>query len=187
MLESTPGLSNFNAIDPNLVLDGSGRPWLAFGSQWSGIKLAPIDPATGKLAQPGRPFLSLAARPASGPIEAPFIVHANGYYYLFVSFDVCCMGAGSTYRVMVGRSRRVAGPYLDRAGTPMLRGGGTPVLVGAGRYRGPGSNAVLIDGSQAWIVNHAYDADEGGNAKLQVHPLSWDAQGWPVAGAPIAT
>jgi arabinan endo-1,5-alpha-L-arabinosidase len=187
VLESAPGRSIFNAIDPNLVLDDSGRPWLAFGSQWSGIKLAPIDPTSGKLAQPGRPFASLASRPASGPIEAASIVHANGYYYLFVSFDVCCMGSASTYRVMVGRSRRVAGPYLDRSGRPMLQGGGTPVLVGAGRYRGPGSSSVLIDGSQAWIVNHAYDAAQGGNAKLQVRPLSWDAQGWPVAGAPVAT
>lgn len=35
-------------------------------------------------------------------------------------------GAKSNYRVAVGRSRNVAGPYLDREGKDMLVGGGTP-------------------------------------------------------------
>ena len=39
-----------------------------------------------------------------GPIEAPNIVKRGSYYYLVVSFDFCCRGASSTYRVMVGRS-----------------------------------------------------------------------------------
>ena len=195
VLESAPGRSNFNAIDPNIVLDGAGTPWLAYGSQWSGIKLARIDPASGMLAGPAAHpggaartrIFSLATRPNSSTIEAPFLVHRGGYYYLFVSFGISWIGENSTYRVMVGRSRTLTGPYLDRSGRPMLEGGGTPVLVGSGRYRGPGSNAVLLDGSQSWIVNHAYDAEQGGSPKLQVRPLAWDAHGWPVAGSPIET
>ena len=82
------------------------------------------------------------------------------FYYLFVSFDHCCRGVNSDYKVMVGRSRSLTGPYVDRAGKPMLEGGGTLVLAGAGtgRLRGPGHNAILRDGDKDWFVHHYYDA-----------------------------
>src|SRR5215469_17432384 len=41
---------DYNAIDPNIVLDENGQPWLSFGSFWSGIKMRRIDPANGKLS-----------------------------------------------------------------------------------------------------------------------------------------
>src|SRR5262249_46584935 len=131
VVESKPGRNNWNAIDPQLVFDGQGQPWLAFGSQWGGIKLAQIDPFSGKLVGGVLPraLRLLASRPGSKPIEAPFIVARGGLYYLFVSFDLCCMGAASTYRIMVGRSPSILGPYLDRTGKPMTRGGGTLVLA----------------------------------------------------------
>ena len=34
-------------------------------------------------------------------IEAPFIMKHGGYYYLFVSWDYCCRGIKSNYRVAV--------------------------------------------------------------------------------------
>jgi arabinan endo-1,5-alpha-L-arabinosidase len=37
----------FNTIDPSVLLDDSGRLWLAFGSYWSGIKVVELDPKTG--------------------------------------------------------------------------------------------------------------------------------------------
>ena len=52
----------------------------------------------------------------SSAIEAPFIFKKNGYYYLFTSWDLCCKGKESTYKVVVGRAKKVTGPYEDKEG-----------------------------------------------------------------------
>ncbi|WP_271190600.1 arabinan endo-1,5-alpha-L-arabinosidase, partial [Dactylosporangium matsuzakiense] len=87
---------NFNAIDPNLYVDDQGRWWLSFGSFWSGIKLVQLDPATGKRSD--STIRAIAGR-NGGAIEAPFVSKHGAYYYQYVSFDLCCKGASSTYRV----------------------------------------------------------------------------------------
>jgi arabinan endo-1,5-alpha-L-arabinosidase len=169
-----------NAIDPNVIVDTAGTPWLAFGSFWSGIKAVRLD-SDG--ARADGEVHALASR-GGGAIEAPFIVRRCGYYYLFVSFDRCCDGASSTYNIRVGRSTDVLGPYVDRDGMPMLEGGGTQVVRATTRYRGPGHNAVIFSDSRAYNVFHAYDAEDGGRPKLRVAELAWDDQDWPVSGGP---
>jgi arabinan endo-1,5-alpha-L-arabinosidase len=176
---------DWNAIDPNFVVDGGDQPWLAFGSFWSGIKLAQLDPRTGKLMAGRRNLIPLASRPLSHAVEAPFLVHHGDYFFLFLSFDRCCQGVDSTYKVMVGRSLSVTGPYIDRRGASLLEGGGTQVLSTQGRVRGPGHNAVLRDGKRTWFVHHFYDADFHGARTLQIRPLHWDDDGWPRVGEPI--
>jgi arabinan endo-1,5-alpha-L-arabinosidase len=192
VLKSTQS-DDFNAIDPNIVLDKKGQPWLSFGSFWSGIKMRRIDLATGKPSSSDSRIYSLAARakpehsepskpglPADWQaIEAPFVVHHGGYYYLFVSFDLCCRGRNSTYRTMVGRSKQVTGPYLDRKGIPMLQGGGTALLVANQRWLGPGGESILQRPEGDIIVFHAYDAITGKPA-LQISTLTWN-DGWPHA------
>ncbi len=66
----------------------------------------------------------------NGAIEAPVIFRRDGWYYLFVSWDRCCRGVESTYKVVVGRSRDIRGPYLDREGELMAHGGGSLVTLG---------------------------------------------------------
>jgi arabinan endo-1,5-alpha-L-arabinosidase len=184
---------DFNAIDPNLVLDGNGQPWLAFGSFWTGIKMKKIDAKTGLLSATDPQLYSLAKRkrpdnpPPNPPglpgdwqaIEAPFIVHQGSYFYLFVSFDLCCRGTKSSYKTMVGRSQNVTGPYIDKSGTPMLDGGGSPLLLGNNRWRGPGGESVLQQNDGDIIVFHAYDGHTG-HAFLQISTLAW-VDGWPKA------
>jgi arabinan endo-1,5-alpha-L-arabinosidase len=184
---------DFNAIDPNVVLDARGAPWLSFGSFWSGIKLRRLDAATGKLSAADQQVYSLASRlkpehaqpPPPGlpanwqAIEAPFIVHHGGYYYLLVSFDLCCRGVHSTYRTMVGRSRHVTGPYVDADGKPMPQGGGTVLLAANKRWLGPGGESVQLRREGDIIVFHAYDAITGKPA-LQISTLTWK-HGWPHA------
>jgi arabinan endo-1,5-alpha-L-arabinosidase len=187
VVESRRGRDAFNAIDPNVVIDAEGRPWLSFGSFFGGLRIVPLDPATGKPPADAPKPVAIATRgPGENALEAPFIVRRGEWYYLFASFDHCCRGARSDYNIRVGRSRAVTGPYVDADGVPMLEGGGTLVLEGAGRYRGPGHNAVVSDARGDWLVHHTYDAEQGGRAVLQVRPLTWDGRGFPVAGEPLA-
>ncbi|NQT41591.1 MAG: arabinan endo-1,5-alpha-L-arabinosidase [Planctomycetes bacterium] len=185
VVRSDPNRDDFNAIDPHVARDTTGDVYLLFGSYWSGIKMCRLDASTGKPAGSKDEWLSLAARPVHKAIEAPYVVQHGEHFYLFVSFDQCCRGSRSTYRMMVGRSRQLQGPYLDRSGKPMLAGGGTELLAGGGSVRGPGHNSVLVQGDRTWLVHHFYDAAERGMRKLQIRPLTWDEAGWPVAAPPI--
>ena len=180
VIQSAPG-DDWNAIDPNLAFDAEGRPWLSFGSFWSGIKMRKIDPVTGKLDPDDQTLYALASRRGAGTdaIEAPFILHHGDYYYLFASFDQCCQGAASTYNVRVGRSQAITGPYVDRDGKPMMEGGGTLILSAYDRWRGPGHNGLYVEGDTVWMPYHAYDARTNGISKLRLESIAWDAEGWP--------
>jgi arabinan endo-1,5-alpha-L-arabinosidase len=173
---------DWNAIDANLVVDGSGGQWLAFGSFWGGIKMRRLEPETGKLSTKDATLYSLASRrPLQPPaIEAPSIVRRGRYYYLFVSFDFCCRGKESTYRIMVGRSRKITGPYLDKSGKSMLEGGGSPLLEGTAAWRGPGHQALLLDKHENLLAFHAYHGTTG-RATLQLSTLVWEGE-WPRVG-----
>ena len=177
---------DWNAIDPNLVVDRDEQPYLVFGSYWSGIKLVRLDPDSGKPPGGTLELIALATRREAKAIEAPFLVQHGETYYLFVSFDHCCRGVNSDYKVMVGRSRSLSGPYLDRTGKPLLEGGGTLVLAGSGRMRGPGHNAIFRDGDKEWFIFHYYDAEFRGIQMLQIRPLHWTGDDWPEVGEPIA-
>lgn len=170
--------NSWNAIDPALSFDADGVPWLAMGSFWSGIKMHRIDPGSGKLATEDTRLYSLASR-GGGPIEAPAIIYRDGYYYLFVSFDFCCRGVNSTYKMMVGRGTSIIGPYSDRSGKPMDQGSGELLLEGNDRYRGPGGQSVYRDENIYRLVHHAYDTAQNGLPQLQIHDLSWTSDGWP--------
>jgi arabinan endo-1,5-alpha-L-arabinosidase len=179
VLRSQPG-DKFNAISSCRVNTSDGRAWLAFGSFWGGIHLVELDPATG-LRRGDAPPYCIASR-GNGPIEDPAILEQEGRFYLFVSFDFCCRGSDSTYRLMVGRADRLEGPYLDRDGRPMLAGGGTELLKSTGRYCGPGGEEVFVTGGQTWLAFHYYDRDQGGVPKMQLAPLGWSTDGWPEVG-----
>ena len=171
-----------HVVIPGFVVDAEGNPWLSFGSFWSGIKLIPLDADGQRL---GTTMHALASRDNVEAVEAPYLVRRGRYYYLFVSFDLCCRGTASTYRIMVGRSESVTGPYVDAEGKAMLaEGGGSTVVLGNTRWRGPGHNAVLTDGASQYLVYHAYDAEDRGAATLRIADLVWGQDGWPVQVGP---
>lgn len=186
---STPA-DDFNAIDPNFIIDREGRHWLSLGSFWSGIKLFQLDPKTGKPLKAGEKPYSLARRPAPAggpaPVEAPFIVSHGGYYWLMVSYDYCCKGVNSTYYTVIGRSKAITGPYLGKDGSPLMEGKGTIFLRAdlkeQQRFRGPGHAGWLHDrDGKDYVVYHAYDREAKGAPTLRIAPVRWGADGWPVA------
>ena len=189
VVQSLPS-DDFNAIDPNFVIDAEGKHWLSLGSFWSGIKLFALDPKTGKQLRPGEKPFSIARRPApvgaAAPVEAPFIVPHGGYYYLLVSYDYCCKGANSTYYTAIGRSKAIIGPYLGKDGSAMMEGKGTIFLRAdlqeQQRFRGPGHAGWLHDkDGKDYVVYHAYDKENRGAPTLRIAPITWGADGWPVA------
>jgi len=179
VISSRSGTDAFNAIDPSLVVDAAGNPWLVFGSYFDGLHVVALDPGTMK---PTGAIFSIAVR--TNGIEGANIVYANGYYHLFASIDRCCLGVNSTYKIAYGRSTSVTGPYLDKSGTPMAGGGGTVLTAGDTRWIGPGGQSVIQNGGPWVIVYHAYDANNNGNPTLQISDLFWDSAGWPTLTGP---
>jgi arabinan endo-1,5-alpha-L-arabinosidase len=176
---------DWNAIDGNLVVEDEKNVWLCWGSFWGGIKMRRINPETGKLSDEDTTLYSLASReraqPVNGAIEAPFIIKHGKYWYLFVSFDRCCQGVRSTYKIMVGRSREVTGPYFDKEGKPMTEGGGSLVLQAAenaAKWAGPGHEAVLHEQDGDYLVFHAYSIPDRGRSMLNIATIVWEDD-WP--------
>jgi arabinan endo-1,5-alpha-L-arabinosidase len=202
VIQSVPGVTNWNAIDPHLIIADDGTPFMSFGSFWDGLKLVKLTPDRLAPAEPldGLPTIASRKTDPSAPnppapegspvdaggnaIEAPFIFRHAGQYYLFASIDYCCRGEKSTYKMIVGRARSVAGPYMDRAGVPLARGGGTLLLEGDAKWHGVGHNAVCRFDGVDYLVFHGYDAADRGRSKLRIEKLTWDVDGWPVVGGP---
>lgn len=201
VIASHRGEDNWNAIDPNLIVDEKGQPWLTYGSFWDGIqliKLSKKDLKTPKskpktIARRLGRKLTLAEtndkknftveggntiEAGSNAIEAPFIFYHDGYYYLFVSFDYCCRGEASTYKTVYGRSKKVEGPYLDKSGKPMEFGGGTLLYGPDEDHFGIGHNSAYEFDGKCYFVSHAYVKDKNGAAKLFIRPLNFDKDGW---------
>ena len=188
VIQSVPGRDMWNAIDPNLILDENKTPWLAFESFWNGMKLVKLDSTLTAVAQPEewytvasrkRDFILPDSVAGDAAIEAPFIYQHAKYFYLFVSFDYCCRGEKSTYKMMVGRSEKVTGPYADRDGVPMNLGGGSTVLKGDKNWHGVGHNAVANFNGTDYLIFHGYDAADNGRSKLRIEKIGW-FNDWPV-------
>jgi arabinan endo-1,5-alpha-L-arabinosidase len=190
ILQSTAS-DNFNAIDPNILVDAGGSVWLTYGSFWTGIYQQQVDPATGKI-QSGSTTYHLAERASdvpNDPIEGSSLVYENGYYYLFVSWDYCCETdpAQSDYKIVVGRGTSPNGPFTDQNGVDMATGGGTILLQGDATWAGPGGQTAYIDPTDGdLIVFHALQLSQNGLDFLFVRSLNW-TNDWPVIGTSTAS
>lgn len=189
VIRSRRNIDPWNAIDPNLIIDEKGQPWLTFGSFWDGIQLVPLSKDDFKtpvgdvrtIARKWNPeaMKEEGVEANNNEIEAPFIVRHGKYYYLFASTGLCCRGLRSTYRTVVGRSRHIEGPYKARDGKQMLKGGGTLVAGGNEQYAGIGHCAVYHFDDEWYFVAHGYDKSLNGASKLVLKKLQWK-DGWPV-------
>jgi len=179
VVASSDGVEDCNAIDPGVFLDPNTRKlWLTYGSYFGYIRLVELDPVTGKRLNPNEKPCNIAINS-----EASVMIHHDGWYYLLVTHGSCCRGAGSSYNIRVGRSKKVTGPFLDNMGVDMIQGGGELVVGSSGRVIGPGHFGLcdLGDGVQRFSLHYEADLDRGGASVLDIRPLLWK-DGWPVAG-----
>ena len=173
------GVEDSNAIDPGVFRDPmNGSLWLTYGSYFGYIRLVELDAKSGKRLHPERKPVNIAING-----EASTMMFRDGWYYLLLTHGSCCVNANSTYNIRMGRSRNVAGPFLDNVGIDMLQGGGKLFLGSGGRYIGPGHFGLLDlgGGVQKFSLHYEADLDRGGISVLDIRPLLW-RDGWPVAG-----
>lgn len=167
-----------DAIDAGLLLDPTdGRLWVTYGTYFGFIRVVELDPATGARKEGAEP-VDIAI-----DCEATDLIYRDGWYYLLGTHGTCCDGPNSTYNIVVGRSRNVTGPYLDKLGRDMLRGGGKMVISARDRMTGAGhfGRYVEDEGVEKMSCHFEADFDRGGMSVLAIYPLLW-RDGWPVAG-----
>ena len=175
---STDGNEDCDAIDPGLLLDPTtGRLWLSYGTYFGYIRLVELDPKTGERVK-GNEAIDIAI-----DCEASDLMYRNGWYYLLGTHGTCCDGVNSTYNIVVGRSRKVTGPYLDNVGRDMLQGGGKMVIAAHDKVVGPGHFGRIIEGEGVEKMSCHFEADydQSGMSVLGIRPLLWKND-WPVAG-----
>lgn len=178
VVASSSNMEDNDAIDPGLLLDPTdGRLWCSYGTYFGFIRLVELDPKTGARVK-GNKAIDIAI-----DCEATDLIYRDGWYYLLGTHGTCCDGANSTYNIVVGRSKKVTGPYLDNMGRDMLKGGGKMVIAAGGRVNGPGHFGLvdLGDGVQKMSCHYEADLDQNGRSVLGIRPLLWK-NGWPVAG-----
>ena len=162
-----------NSIDGQYVSDG-GKNYLVWGS-FSGIYIIQLtDDGLGIM--PGATKKQLAGTLSEGS----YIYKRNGYYYLFGSAGFCCSGSESNYRVLVGRSTSLFGPYVNKSGGTMLNNHSERVVDGDDFVAGPGHNAEIVedDKGQTWMPMHGYIKSTGQGRYVFLVQIKWK-DNWP--------
>ena len=188
-----PELGRVNAIDSNICADHeTGQKYMVYGSFWEGIHVKELnDDYTVKNPNTVGTRIMSRFRGIGGP-EGAYVVYNEdtGYYYLFTSYD----SLNDTYHIRAARSKSITGPYVDENGNSVDRFDDPESeanntygykLIGSYQfpmgttYYGPGHNSVLHDGDNWYLVHHVRTV-KGGYATLNVRPMYWNADGWPV-------
>ena len=163
-----------NCIDPFYIEDG-GEKYLFFGS-FHGIYGVELTADGLHVKQGAKP------REVAGTfMEATYIRRRGGYYYLFGSAGTCCEGARSTYRITIGRSKSLFGPYVDKTGQRLLDNHYNILLDKDDSVLGPGHNAGLItdDAGNDYMFYHGFKAsDPDAGRVVWLSRIVW-ADGWP--------
>ena len=167
-----------NSIDP-VVFQEDGRKYLIWGS-FRGIYIT-------ELTEDGLEIIDKndKQRIAGTAYEGIYIHKRGEYYYMFGAWGSCCSGVNSTYRVVVGRSKSLFGPYVNKNGGRMLDNQHETILIGNDYVKGPGHTSQIItdDNGKDWILYHGYDVNEpNAGRKMYLDRVNWDSDGWPTIG-----
>lgn len=201
-----PGHATHNAIDPAILQDEEGNWWIVWGSHFDGIMVQQLGEDMTSVVgdrylvahrgseafpveDPGCPFPQ-GPCPNFNRIEGPSIFKRGGYFYLMTAWDWCCRANGNdnTYKIVIGRSRNINGPYVDKNGVELAKGGGSiilnsrvaqPGVTPTGLYRAPGAPDVLVEDGVYYLTYHAYRPQN----TLGIRPMNWH-DGWPYLNEP---
>jgi len=169
------GGDSVNVIDPQAFTDKDGKFWLLYGSYKAGLRLTELDSTTGKFLNDPPRLTTLTTTLGEGV----FLIHTSEYYYIFASRGRCCAGLESTYQIVMGRSKNIQGPYLNKEGKSWVQNNYSIFLSGDSTEPGRGHNGFFTEGDTTYIVYHAYTRAAKGTSLLNIKPLFIDDTGWP--------
>lgn len=211
--------AHFTTDGPDVIqyVNGNGvlTARLTFGGFFSGVYQKALSLSTGL---PSGTPVKVAARNNERyhALEGAHVFQRGEWFYLVANWDYCCgrrephsnlgwtkvyppyVRSTSTavndypaYRLVVGRSRSPAGPFVDAGGVGLNAGGGTLLLQSSGNLVGPGGASIVTapDGSDVMIVHRYAERDVGlGPGCLpsqdpQVRRIRW-VNGWPTDDGP---
>ena len=174
-----------NSIDP-VYWEEKNKKYLAWGS-FHGIYISELSKDGLTLKDPEKKL-----RIAGTAFEGAMIHKRGKYYYLFCSVGSCCEGVKSTYRTVVGRSKKLFGPYVNKAGEKMLDNHYTTIIKANDRWKGPGHNSEIITDNNGddWLLYHAVDTEAPDKGRVMLlDRIIWSNDGWPSVndGTPSTT
>lgn len=163
-----------NSIDPCYIED-NGRKYLFWGS-FHGIYAIRLSDDGLSLYDGAKP-----QKVAGTAYEGVYVHKRHGYYYLFASTGTCCEGLKSTYATVVGRSKTLMGPYVDKKGRPMLKNHHETLIHKNKTFVGTGHDSEIVTDHSGndWLLYHAFrTADVNAGRVLMLDKITWKGD-WP--------
>jgi arabinan endo-1,5-alpha-L-arabinosidase len=153
---------DYNAIDGNLIVDGSNY-YMAFGSFWSDLFVSSLSISEeGTIRSSGSAKQLAFQSSGAHAIEAAYVFKHEDHFYLFYSAGKCCgldksrPASGAEYKIMVCRSSKANGGFVDKSGRDCKSGGGTTLLPSHGWVYAPGGQGVYQDSKEGPVLYYHY-------------------------------
>lgn len=176
VLFTSPEIGVNNSIDPCFFQDDDGKNYLFWGS-FNDIYMIELSEDGLSIAEGAE-----KKKVAGGIMEAAYVFKHDKYYYLIGSAGSCCEGANSTYRLVMARSNKVTGPYVDKNGRAATGDNMSELLHRSAQVYGPGhcSEWQIDDNGDYWILYHGFQADNVDQGRVTyLDKVLWDTKGWP--------
>lgn len=200
--------TGINAIDPCVKTDDNGNIWMTFGSWFGGMWMLKLNPATGLrdytytyATEKNKSDAYYGIKLGGGfgnSGEGSYLLHTNGYWYLFASYGGLQQTAG--YQIRMFRSKDITGPYVDESGNTAIStkaiGNNWQSDIGirlmssiqwsgnnnANIEVSQGHNSALIDDDgTTYLIYHTRFSGTGEKHEVRVHELLPTSDGWLVA------